>query len=47
MPVALGLPGYIAPIVVATVGYALFQAANNSAVMTDIRPNQRGVISGI
>src|SRR4051794_38958752 len=30
-----------------TVGYALFQTANNTAVMTDIRPDQRGVISGI
>ena len=47
MPPALGLPGYIAPIVVITVGYALFQTANNTAVMTDIRPDQRGVISGI
>jgi EmrB/QacA subfamily drug resistance transporter len=47
MPVAFGLPGYIAPIVVITVGYALFQTANNTAVMTDIRPDQRGVISGM
>ena len=27
-------------------GYALFQTANNTAVMTDVRPDQRGVISG-
>ncbi|HSL04546.1 MAG TPA: MFS transporter, partial [Nitrospiraceae bacterium] len=47
MPVTLGLPGYIAPIVVITVGYALFQTSNNTAVMTDIRLDQRGVISGI
>ena len=47
MPVAFGLPGYIAPIVVITVGYALFQTANNTAVMTDIPPDQRGVISGM
>jgi EmrB/QacA subfamily drug resistance transporter len=46
-PAALGIPGYIAPIVVMTVGYALFQTANNTAVMTDIRPNQRGAISGM
>jgi EmrB/QacA subfamily drug resistance transporter len=46
-PVAFGLPGYIAPIVVVTVGYALFQTANNTAVMADIRPDQRGVISGM
>ena len=47
LPATLGIPGYIAPIVVITVGYALFQTANNTAVMTDIRPDQRGVISGM
>ena len=47
MPVRLGVSGYIAPIVVITVGYALFQTANNTAVMTDIQPDQRGVISGM
>ena len=47
MPATLGIPGYIAPIVVITAGYALFQTANNTAVMTDIRPDQRGVISGM
>ena len=47
MPATLGIPGYIAPIVVITAGYALFQAANNTAVMTDVRPDQRGVISGM
>ena len=47
MPATLGIPGYIAPIVVITVGYALFQTANNTAIMTDIRPDQRGVISGL
>lgn len=47
MPATLGLPGYIAPIVVITVGYALFQIANNTAVMTEIRADQRGVISGM
>jgi EmrB/QacA subfamily drug resistance transporter len=47
MPVTLGIPGYIAPMVVITVGYALFQTANNTAVMKDIRPDQRGVISGM
>ncbi|HTE47897.1 MAG TPA: MFS transporter, partial [Gemmatimonadaceae bacterium] len=47
MPVRFGVAGYVAPIVVITAGYALFQAANNAAVMTDIRPDQRGVISGM
>jgi MFS family permease len=46
LPATLGIPGYIAPIIVITAGYALFQTANNTAVMTDIRPDQRGVISG-
>ncbi len=36
IPATLGIPGYIAPIVVITVGYALFQTANNTAVITDI-----------
>jgi len=47
MPPSRSLPGYIAPIVVVTIGYALFQTANNTAVMADIRPDQRGVISGL
>jgi EmrB/QacA subfamily drug resistance transporter len=47
MPAALGIPGYLTPIVVLTLGYALFQTANNTAVMSDIRPDQRGVISGM
>jgi hypothetical protein len=44
---AFGIPGYIAPLVVITAGYALFQTANNTAVMTGIRADQRGVISGM
>ena len=47
MPGIPGIAGYIAPIVVVTVGYALFMTANNTAVMADIRPDQRGVISGM
>jgi MFS family permease len=47
MPETLGIFGYIAPIVLITVSYALFQTANNTAVMTDIRPDQRGVIAGM
>jgi EmrB/QacA subfamily drug resistance transporter len=43
----LGVAGYIAPLVVLTVGYALFQAANNTAIMTGARVDQRGVISGM
>jgi MFS family permease len=47
MPTRLGIPGYIAPLVLITVGYALFMTANNTAVMTNSRPDQRGVISGM
>ncbi len=47
MPATLGIAGYVAPIVVITSGYALFQTANNTAVMTEIRADQRGVISGL
>ena len=42
-----GISGFIAPTVVITGGYSLFQTANNTAVMTDIHPDQRGVISGM
>ena len=47
MPGKFGVAGYIAPIVVVTANYALFQSANNTAVMTGISPDQRGVISGM
>jgi EmrB/QacA subfamily drug resistance transporter len=47
MPTTLGIFGYIAPIVIITIGYALFQTANNTAVMTDLLPDQRGVVSGM
>jgi MFS family permease len=47
MPRALGISGYVAPIVVMTIGYATFQTANNTAFMTDVRPDQRGVMSGL
>jgi EmrB/QacA subfamily drug resistance transporter len=47
LPTSFGVPGYVAPLVVITAGYALFQAANNTAVMTTSRPDQRGVISGL
>ena len=47
LPATLGVAGYIAPIVVITSGYALFQTANNTAIMTYSSPDQRGVISGM
>lgn len=46
-PSSFGIPGYVAAIVVITASYALFQTANNTAVMTDASPEQRGAISGL
>lgn len=47
MPASLGIAGYVVPIVVITAGYGLFQTANNTAIMTGVHPNQRGVTSGL
>ncbi|MEP7301863.1 MAG: MFS transporter [Caldimonas sp.] len=46
-PATLGIVGYAIPLVIVTAGYALFQAANNTAVMTEVAADQRGVISGM
>jgi MFS family permease len=46
-PVGWGVPGYLAPLVVLTAGYALFQAANNTAVMAGASANDRGLVSGM
>lgn len=42
-----GVIAYIAPLTLITAGYAVFQAANNTAVMTSIQAQQRGVVSGL
>jgi EmrB/QacA subfamily drug resistance transporter len=47
MPASAGVPGYIVPLALLTAGYALFQAANNAAVMVDTLPEERGVTSGM
>ncbi|MCM2256382.1 MAG: MFS transporter [Vicinamibacteria bacterium] len=47
LPAALGPAGYLAPIVVVTAGYALFQAANNTAVMAGLAPERRGLVSSL
>ena len=47
LPTTFGVPGYLAPIVVITASYAFFQTANNTAVMADVSPDQRGAISGM
>ncbi len=46
-PLSLGVAGYVAAIAVLTAGYALFQAANNTAVMSQAPADQRGVISSL
>lgn len=47
MPAGGGVPGYLGALALITAGYALFQAANNTAVMADIAPSQRGLTSGL
>jgi EmrB/QacA subfamily drug resistance transporter len=47
MPAEFGVAGYAAPLAVMTAGYALFQTANNTAVMGDVERDRRGVISGM
>jgi MFS family permease len=42
-----GVAGYIAALAAITAGYALFQAANNTAVMTTCDADGRGVVSGM
>lgn len=42
-----GVGGYVAALAVLTAGYALFQAANNTAVMTGVPAAERGVVSGL
>lgn len=46
-PLIPGVAGYVGPLVLITGGYALFQAANNTAVMANVAQDQRGVISGV
>ncbi|RUX30568.1 MFS transporter [Mesorhizobium sp. M7A.F.Ca.US.011.01.1.1] len=45
--VTLGIAGYLVPITVTCIGYALFQTSNNAAVMAGISAGQRGVVSGL
>lgn len=47
VPQSLGIAGYVIPIAVITGSYSLFQVANNTAVLSDVSPDQRGVISGL
>ncbi len=47
LPIEYGIVGYLGPIAVLTAGYALVQAANNTAVMAGLPQDQRGVVSGL
>lgn len=47
LPTRAGVVGYVVAIAIITAGYALFQAANNTAVMAESRPDQRGVMAGL
>ncbi|ARB27572.1 MFS transporter [Pseudomonas tolaasii] len=47
LSLASGLVAYLASLVILTAGYSLFQAANNTAVMSDVQPARRGTISGL
>lgn len=46
-PVTLGIAGYVLPLVATTASYALFQAANNTGLMTATGSSERGLVSGI
>lgn len=47
LPLSLGLAGYLLALALVTASYALFQAANNSLVMLDVAPQQRGLTAGL
>jgi EmrB/QacA subfamily drug resistance transporter len=42
-----GVAGYVVSLATLTAGFATFQAANNTAVVTGTDPRQRGVVSGL
>lgn len=42
-----GLLAYLSALVILTTGYSLFQAANNTAVMSDVEAARRGTVSGL
>jgi MFS family permease len=47
LALACGLVAYLGSLVTLTAGYSLFQAANNTAVMSDVESARRGTISGL
>lgn len=46
-PLSFGMAGYVVPLSLLTSGYALFQAANNTAIMRDLASDRRGLVSGL
>ncbi|MFO2464405.1 MFS transporter [Pseudomonas sp. 15FMM2] len=47
LPQQAGAAGYIGALAILTLGYAQFQTANNTLVMSDLAPDRRGVIAGL
>lgn len=47
LPQIMDVPGYIISLAVLTPGYQLFQAANNTALLSDIPDDRRGTVSGL
>jgi MFS family permease len=47
IPATSGPLGYLFATVVLTIGYALFQNANNAHVMQGVDPRKRGVVAGL
>lgn len=47
LPQITGVSGYILSLIVLTPGYQLFQAANNTAVLSDVPEHRRGTVSGL
>lgn len=46
-PPGWGLVGYLAPMMLITSAYSLFQTANNTSVMAGAQPDRRGVVSAM
>lgn len=47
LPRRLGVGGYLGSVFFLTVGYALFQAANNTSVMATAPSDDRGLVAGV
>ena len=47
LSVEFGVVGYVLPLAITTAGFAMFQAANNTMVLSGSEPGVRGVVSGL